>query len=212
MAHARRKTPEARPKLEIAEGVWNYLCDIPCEDLDSETKFAIIMLEAGDCEALRELWNRARGEVLGVWLKDHPGTRPAVWWRFDAPRQLLGTHGGAFYDGKLQQPRKQISGAGCDASLISAYMPSYKCGLPTSWAGFDAADPPTFESQASYLRRHNLLVAHELRVLTADDYSAVEALSAECEVLSVSEGWVRERIPAARRTMGFHDVEQAQPY
>jgi|ERR1039458_9154775 hypothetical protein len=212
MAHARRRLLETRPKLEIAEGVWNYLCDIPYEDLDSETKFAIILLETGEGEALRELWDRARGEVLTGWLRDHPGTRPAVWWRFDAPRQPLGTHSGAFYDGKLPLPRKQLSGAGCDASAISAYMPSYECGLPTSWAGFEEDEQPVFESQPSYLKRHNLLVAGELRALTASDYERTEALSAECEVLSASEKWVRERIPAARRTMGFHDVEQAQPY
>src|SRR5664280_1874462 len=189
MAHARRRLLETRPKLEISEGVWNYLCDIPYEDLDSETKFAIILLEAGDGEALREVWGRARGEVLGAWLKDHPGTRPAVFWRFDTPHQPLGTHDGCFYDGKLPQPRKQISGAGCDASAISAYMPSYESGLPTAWAGFEEGDPPVFESQAAYLKRHNLLTAGELRVLTASDYKQTEALSAECEVLSASEKW-----------------------
>src|ERR1019366_9844751 len=211
MAHARRKTPEARPKLEIADCVWNYLCDIPYKDLDSETKFAIILLEAGDGEGLREVWNRARGECLGAWLKDHSGTRPAVWWRFDAPRLPFGTWPGCFWDGRLQEPRKQISGAGCDASAISAYMPTFELGLPSCWAAFEEADPPVFESQAAYLRRHGLLTPHEVRVLTAADYERTEALPAECEVLSTSEKWVRERIPAARRTMGFHDVEQAQP-
>jgi hypothetical protein len=189
-----------------------YLTDEPIPDLDSETKFAIILLEAGDCEALREVWNRARGEVLGAWLKDHPGTRPAVWWRFDAPRQPMGRWPDCFWDGRLCEPRGFISGAGCDASLISAYMPSFAFGLPACWAGYEEENPPTFESQASCLQRYGLLTAGEKKVLTADDYSAVEALSAECEVLSTSEKWVRERIPAARRTMGFHDVEQAQPY
>jgi len=197
----RRRIEKAKPHAEISDAAWAYLNDLPIPDGDSETKFAIILLEAGDGEALRELWDRARGEVLTGWTKDHPGTRPAVFWRFDAPRQLLGTHGGAFYDGKLQQPRKQISGAGCDASAISAYMPHYECGLPTSWAGFEEGDPPVFESQAAYLRRHGLLTPHEVRVLTAADYERTEALSAECEVLSTSEKWVRERIPAAKGTI-----------
>ena len=212
MAHAKRRILATRPKLEISDGLWAYLNDQAIPDGDSETKFAIILLEAGDCEALRELWGRARGEVITGWLRDHPGTRPAVWWRLDAPRQLLGTHGGCFFDGKLQQPRKQLSGAGCDASAISAYMPSYKSGLPKCWAGREEGDPPVFESQAAYLQRHGLLTPHEVRVLAAGDYERTEALSAECEVLSASEKWVRERIPAARRAMGFHDVEQARPY
>jgi hypothetical protein len=202
MAHARRRLLETRPKLEISDGLWAYLNDHPIPADDSETKFAIILLEAGDCEALRELWGRARGEVLTGWIR---GTRPSIWWRFDAPRELLGTHSGCFYDGKLQQPRKQISGAGCDASAISAYMPHYECGLPTSWAGYEEGDPPTFESQASYLRRHNLLAAGEVRVLSGSDYERTEALSAECEVLSTSEKWVRERIPAARKGLGFFE-------
>jgi hypothetical protein len=206
MAHARRRSPEVRPKLEISDGVWAYLNDQGIPDGDSETHFEVLLLEAGDGEALRELWGRARGEVITGWTKDHPGgTRPSIWWRFDAPRQLLGTHSGCFYDGKLQQPRKQLSGAGCDASAISAYMPSYKCGLPTAWAGFEESDPPVFESQAAYLRRHGLLTPHEVRVLTASDYERTEALSAECEVLSASEKWVRERIPAGRAALGFFE-------
>lgn len=36
----------------------------------------------------------------------------------------------------------------------------------------DPADPPTYESEASYLRRHRLLTDDELEVLTADDYAA----------------------------------------
>lgn len=203
MAHARRKTPEARPKLEIAEGVWNYLCDIPIPDSDSETHFEVLMLEAGDGERLREVWDRARGDVLRVWLKDHPGTRPGLWWRFDAPRLPFGTWPGCFWDGRLQEPRKQLGGTGCDASLISAYMPSYESGLPTAWAGYEAADPPVFESQAAYLSRHGLLTASEKRVLIAADYERTEALTADCEVLDASEEWVRQRIPAARARLSI---------
>ena len=211
MAHARRRLLETRPKLEISDAAWAFLNDLPIPD-DSESTFEIFMLDNPNDTALRELWDRARGEVLAGWVKDHPGTRPGAWWKCEAPRQLLGTHSGCFYDGKLEQPRKQLSGAGCDASLISAYMGSYESGLPTSWAGFEEGDPPVFEGQPSYLQRHNLLTAGELRVLSAADYEQTQALTAECEVLSTSEKWVRERIPAARRTMGFHDVEQAQPY
>ena len=182
MAHARRRLLETRPKLEISEGVWNYLCDIPYEDLDSETKFAIILLEAGDGEALREVWGRARGEVLGAWLKDHPGTRPAVFWRFDTPHQPLGTHDGCFYDGKLPQPRKQISGAGCPAWAVMAHVPAYSLGLPTLWAGYEPSNPPVFESQAAYLRRHGLLAVSEKRILTPADFAATEELDPACEV------------------------------
>ena len=204
MAHARRRSLETRPKLEISDAAWAFLND-QATPSDTESTFEIFMLDNPNDTALRELWDRARGEVLARWVKDHPGTRPAVWWRLDAPRQLLGTHAGCFFDGKFQQPRKQLGGAGCDASAISAYMPSYKSGLPKCWAGREEGDPPVFESQAAYLRRHGLLTPHEVRVLTAADYERTEALPAECEVLSTSEKWVRERIPAARKGIEFFE-------
>jgi len=37
----------------------------------------------------------------------------------------------------------------------------FHCGLPQAWDGFDPANSPTFESQASYLERHGLLTKHE---------------------------------------------------
>jgi len=63
-----------------------------------------------------------------------------------------------------------------------AYVPSYSLGVPDSWVGawemdyygelraerFDPTDPPVFESQASYLKRHGLLMPGEnLRIKPA---------------------------------------------
>lgn len=59
-----------------------------------------------------------------------------------------------------------------------------QCLVPRGYEGsnfpaqlFDPADPPHFESQASYLKRHNLLSANEERRLTPDDFQE-EALLA----------------------------------
>lgn len=140
--------------------------------------------------------------------KDHPGTRPAVWWRFEAEQQKL------------------LSGAGVPAWAVLAYGPAYECGLPTLWAGFEEDDPPVFESQAEYLRRQNLLTTAEVKVLTADDYQRTDVLPADFEVLggpfdgpdaegvrwlNEREARIRARIPEARKTMGVFGHQQAQP-
>jgi len=40
-------------------------------------------LSGGKGEA--ELWTRHRDVLLAEWVADHPGTRPAPWWRVEAP-------------------------------------------------------------------------------------------------------------------------------
>ena len=214
-----------RPKLEISDAAWAFLNDLPAPD-DTESTFEIFMLDDPNGEALRELWGRARGEVLAGWLKDHPGTRPSAWWKCEAPRQPMGNFQGCYYDARLPEQRKFISGSGCPAWMVMAHVPHYQFGLPVEWAGFEEGDPPTFESQASYLCRHNLLTPHEVRVLTAADYEQTEVLPEGREVLEGpysgpnAEGscwlneWearIRARIPAARKGFGFFDCQQTQP-
>lgn len=226
MAHARRRSPEARPKLEISDAVWALLNDQAIPD-DSESAFEILALDSRNGEVLRELWGRVRGEVLAGWIKERPGTRPGAWWECEAPRQPMGNFQGAYYDGRLPEQRKFISGAGCPVWMVMAYAPAYDLGLPAMWAGFEAENPPTFESQASYLRRNNLLTPHELRVLSAADYEQTETLDPDCaEDLGPFDGpdvegvrwlneWatgIRARIPAARKGFGFFDCQQTGPY
>jgi hypothetical protein len=226
MAHARRRLLETRPKLEISDAAWAFLNDLPTPD-DTESAFEILMLGNPNDEALGELWDRARGEVLAGWVKDHPGTRPSAWWKCECPRQPMGTFQGAYYDGRLPEQRKFVSGAGCPAWMVLAHVPDYELGLPAQWAGFEAENPPAFESQAAYLRRNNLLTPHELRVLSAADYERTEVLPEGREVLDgdfdgpSAEGvkflreWdatIRARIPAARKGLGFFDCQQTGPY
>jgi hypothetical protein len=215
----KRRINKAKPHAEISDAAWAFLNDRAIPD-DSESKFEIFMLDDPNGEALRELWDRARGEVLAGWIKEHPGTRPSAWWKCEAPRQPMGNFQGCYYDVRLPEQRKFISGSGCPAWMVMAHVPSYELGLPVEWAGFEAENPPMFESQTSYLRRNNLLAPHELRVLSAADYEQTQALTAECEVLDgdfsgpSAEGvrflreWdatIRARIPAARKGLGFFE-------
>jgi hypothetical protein len=88
-------------------------------------------------------WQAARDELMAVWLKESPATRPWGWWEFDCttgPRRRLGGRG---------RREKQ--------AILS-------CGIPeptTWWRGVNPAKPPLYESQAAYLQRHKLLAPAE---------------------------------------------------
>lgn len=110
-------------------------------DLDRD---AVIWLEISESSA-RRAWVRNRESVLKEWRECSPGTRPSAWWKFDAP-----------------EPRRQLSGAGRPGwEAVPAMVPAYGFGVPLDWAGFLKTDPPEFESQATYLKRHGLLTADE---------------------------------------------------
>jgi hypothetical protein len=110
-------------------------------------------------------WARAYPSLPSVRLhvKQNPGTRPALWWRYDAPRLPVGTFPGSYYDGKLPEPRKRTGGVGTPSHEVQATVPDFAYGISTVWVGLDEDDPPTFESEAAYLKRHGLLLAGKER-------------------------------------------------
>jgi hypothetical protein len=64
---------------------------------------------------------------------------------------------------KLPQPRKRTGGTGTPAYEVQSVGPAFAYGIPTVWVGLDEDNPPVFESQAAYLKRHGLLLAGEKR-------------------------------------------------
>jgi len=112
---------------------------------------------------LADLWKAHGDAVVADHVEDYPGTRPARWWEHDAPRLPLGTYPGAGYDGELPEPRKRLGGTGTPAYEVKCVKPSFSFGIPNIWAGIDKNDPPIFESQAAYLKRHGFLFAGEER-------------------------------------------------
>jgi hypothetical protein len=102
----------------------------------------------------REAWNDVRDEALVDWVREHAGTRPSAWWKFDAP-----------------QPRRRLGGIGDTCAA------GFDLGMPRWWTtpalarhsrfvAVDAADPPRFESEAAYLERLGLLPPGEKGRLT----------------------------------------------
>jgi hypothetical protein len=151
-------------------------------------------------EELAALWAEHSERIVADHVAESPGTRPARWWQYSAPRIPLGTFPGWYYDGKLPEPRKRLGGIGTPASDVLAYVPTYAKGLPVIWiepwmvryysglavdirgehiggelrefkgVAIDPDDPPTFESQAAYLKRLGLLLAGEERRLRKADW------------------------------------------
>jgi hypothetical protein len=153
-------------------------------------------------EALAALWAAHSERIVEDHVADFPGTRPARWWQHDAPRIPIGTYPGCYFDGKLPAPRKRLGGIGTPASDVLAYVPTFAYGIPTIWitkrdvmyfsgtavdvhgnpvggelrpfkgVAIDPDDPPTFEPQATYLKRLGLFLAGEERRLKKGDWEA----------------------------------------
>ncbi|MGE4194623.1 MAG: hypothetical protein AB7E51_14640 [Pseudodesulfovibrio sp.] len=98
----------------------------------------------GKCLSMEEAWRHFGSHLLAEWIREHPGTRPYGWWRFEAP-----------------EPRRRLGGEGDPAYMGVTF------GVPDGWCegDFDPSDPPVYESQAAYLDRHGLLTEAERRAL-----------------------------------------------
>jgi hypothetical protein len=153
----RRLLRYARPPTDPA--VWAWLTD--AEPPTGSNPFALMALRDDD---LRELWHEHRERILADHIDVHPGTRPAAWWLWDAPRALpvtLGRFYGTTFAPAMVEPRCLLRGSGCPLHEAAAFAPSYAYGIP-AWCG-DPDEPPEFETQAAYLKRHGLLLPAERR-------------------------------------------------
>src|SRR4030088_3518541 len=123
-----RKRRVNRAKEQLSEAQWDFLCDKPMPK-----NFATFVLEIDFHGNMQQLWNQDRDVILTEHVKDNPGTRPALFWRYDAPRLPMGTFPGCHYDGKLPQPRERTGGTGTPAYEVQAVGPTFAYGLPTVW-------------------------------------------------------------------------------
>ena len=146
-----------------------YLQDAPGDDLDGLDSIELFDLRTGAYPA-RKIWEEHRDAFLPEFIQRNPGQRPAGWWAWDCPRQA-DKDIDCFWHGTLPEERLWASGGGFEVNGV----PHYARGVP-SYAEYDEADPPMFESQASFLRRWNLLTSAELKKLKAEDYDKTESI------------------------------------
>lgn len=96
--------------------------------------------ERTDAE-LREVWRQHRESLLAAWIAEHPGTRPAGWWLFDAPRE----------------PRRRVGGVGTPLKDSPLHF-----GMPSQFEDdYHFKDSPRYETERDYLKRHRLLMPEE---------------------------------------------------
>ena len=174
----RARVHRRRPQLTAVQRA--FLLDEPLPELLSDEDQWWLIVEAGaDREdspwrSARELWVQYRAELLASFVAEQPGHRPSCWWTFEAPRQPPGRFAGWYYDGKLPEPRLQLGGSGrtsWDAGYATG--PCYLRGVPRVMVDIDDDDPPLFEAEATYLRRHGLLLPGEARRLKPTDFEPV---------------------------------------
>jgi hypothetical protein len=182
----------------MRNATWSFLLDQePPDGCAYEEVFEFWMLAKDEASLTAlgltqaVLWHEYGALVLRWWVQAKPGTRPSLWWKFRAP-----------------EPRLRLSGIGSPDSLRDM-----KFGVPTVWGRpgrgdvhgprelcYDVDDPPLYESEATFLRRHELLLPSERRQLTQADYApvritdilwpetAVEAVGHENRVASTGVG------------------------
>lgn len=123
-----------------------------------------ITLDAESYDVMRLLWEDHRAGILADWITTKPGTRPSCWWRFDAPRLDPKKHGRwsrTVLAPRLIETRRKLCGDGKPLHEVLAYAPAHHYGIP-AWCG-DPDNPPEFETQRAYLKRHGLLLPAERR-------------------------------------------------
>ncbi len=145
------------------------------EDRDDESEWWEIF--AWEKEARRVAWEDLREGLLADWIEEHPGTRPWAWWKYDAPKaKAPGVPD--WHLSEMVEPRLRVGGSGAPSwEKYPAILPYFTRGIPDSWEGFDKADPPLIESEASYLKRLGLFLPGEEKRLPAD---AFEPERVEC--------------------------------
>jgi hypothetical protein len=207
----------------LTELEWAFLNDVigpgddpaafggtPEELLDLETD-AVSDTGIGIAE---KLWRSHGSAVVHEWAKDNPGTRPQLWWDFDAPRVpasalRLNEIGMKLAGGRtFPEPRRWICGSGTPAYEWGLCLPTFRYGLAVRWITEEEKAhyasrrsrglgpsyiggpiypdyPPVYESQAAYLDRHGLPLPGERLRLKPKDF--------EPEVILVAPSRSRRR-------------------
>jgi hypothetical protein len=151
----------ARPrKFKSRVKMQEYLSKYDLEYFMSGFCFNIFKYDSKDeyREKMRKAWAMYKDDIMDWWHSDKSyndlapeindeeeytkaerlGKRPRIWWEEDAPEKW----------------RRRLGGYA--RSLGGGWY-----GVPSSYGGIDLANPPCFESQAAYLRRHGLLTEEE---------------------------------------------------
>ena len=132
----------------------------------------------------QELWRSNRDDIIQEHVDEFPGTRPQRGWEFDSkePRKRLGGIGTVASDVLNYVQSFQF---GLPLMWVSEFDVAYYTGVAVdvngklinpnpsgTFAGkaIDVLDPPTYESQSSYLDRLGLFLPNEKKRLKKADF------------------------------------------
>ena len=111
-------------------------------------------------DQVQDVWKKERAGIFKHCKLNTPGQRPWAWWEFDAP-----------------EPRLKISGGGLPShEKYPSVLPCFFMGVSRYFNDIDENDPPIYESEAAYLKRHNLLSKSEELLLSDADFKPVSIL------------------------------------
>jgi hypothetical protein len=161
----KRKLPKERKGIDPA--VWAVLNDEPLPDgANKFTEFDLWPIK--ERERPRKIWEQYRDDVLAAFIDKHPGRRPSRWWAYETHelRQRLGGVGTRAHEHLAFQPFQRAMGVySCWIGADDVRLWKLRC------PAVDLNDPPVFESQASYLKRHGLLFPGEAEQLSEADFA-----------------------------------------
>lgn len=80
MATNRKRTPRSRTVPCIPPECFNWLCDGKHDPQAGPWKGRFFLMS----DQKRELWLAHRDQVLAWWEKQFPGTKPSLWWKYEA--------------------------------------------------------------------------------------------------------------------------------
>jgi hypothetical protein len=165
-----RRTRQFKPTT-ISDALRTYL---ETGDYDRNAEGAKDVLVMRFDRKTKKEWDRVRDQIMVDWLIKHPGTRPWSWWEYDAEREPVDGWECPHFD---SPQRQRIGGIGTPQFEVTCSWGGFSYGIPNSWiteslkrCGFrgeaiDPDDPPTFESEAAYLKRKGLLTQAEIKWL-----------------------------------------------
>jgi hypothetical protein len=137
-------------------------------------------------DELAALWGAHSERIVADHVSNYPGTRPVRWWQYAVePRRRLGGIGTPASDVLAYVPTFSF---GLPSVWVTQSQVKYYSGIAVDIHGnpmgnrfansdfngvaINPDDPPVFESQATYLKRHGLFLAGEERRLKKADWEA----------------------------------------
>jgi len=177
---AHNRMPEISPALlsHISEGLW----PMPEGGERELTSWKFLM----NAEEKQEIFSQVRDFILENWIQQRPGTRPNFWWKSDAPEKMRRRLGGVGDDKHDYLAYVESYTLGIPSHFVSKFDEEYYNGRALDihgnkitdeyedgdfkGRGVDPNDPPVYESQAAYLKRHGLLTPEEAKKLKPADF------------------------------------------